>query len=68
MITKFLRRRNPRTSNPFDKTSARIQVHANGSQTFAFRKIATGASAANIITTEAGFRLTTESSQLLIAD
>jgi hypothetical protein len=66
MITKFLRRRNQRTSNTFDKTSARIQVHANGSQTFKFKKVITGSLLGDIVNTEAGLRLTTESSEHLI--
>lgn len=66
MITKYLRKRNPRTSNNFDKPSARIQVHANGSQTFLFKKIQTGSSLGDIINTETGFRLTSELSEHLI--
>jgi len=66
MITKFLRRRNPRTTNNFDKPSARIQVHANGSQTFLFKKVQTGSLLGDMINTETGFRLTSELSDRLI--
>lgn len=66
MITKFLRRRNPKTSNNFDKPSARIQVHANGSQTFLFKKVQTGSSLGDMLNTETGFRLTSELSERLI--
>ena len=66
MITKFLRKRNPRTTGNFDNSSARIQVHANGSHTFKFKKILTGSSLGDMLNTEAGLRLTSETPERLI--
>jgi len=68
MITKYLRRRNPKTLGDFDNSSARIEVHANGSHTFKFKKILTKISSEAILNTEAGLRLTTELSQRLIVN
>ena len=68
MITKFLRKRNPNSSGVYAKSFARIQVHANGAQTFKFKKILVGSEKGSIIKTESGLVLTTELSQRLIAD
>jgi len=42
MVTKFIRKRNVNTNLPFSKNFARVQVHADGSQTFKFTKLNTG--------------------------
>jgi hypothetical protein len=59
MITKFIRKRNQDPSKAFNKNFARIQVSGNN-QTFMFKKTVPASSAANYLTTEAGFNLTTE--------
>jgi hypothetical protein len=67
MITKFIRKRNVNTALPFSKGFARVQVHANGSQTFKFTKtrVAAGGTA---LATETGQTLTTEAGLRLIID
>jgi len=67
MITKFLKKRNANTNLAYDKLFARIQVHSNGSNTFAFKKLQT-TSIGNRLNTESGNRMTNELSQYLIAD
>jgi hypothetical protein len=59
MITKYIRKRNQDPSKAFNKNFARIQVSGN-EQTFRFKKIATAPVGVDYLTTEAGFRLTTE--------
>jgi hypothetical protein len=68
MITKFLRKRNQKTGNAFDKQFARIQVHANGDQTFKFKKTVVASTGSAMLNTETGFRLTTELSQHLLTN
>lgn len=69
MITKFIRKRNPNTALPFAKGFARVQVHANGSETFKFTKQRTTAPPVGaILTTETGAILTTETGARLITD
>jgi hypothetical protein len=70
MITKFIRKRNPRTSLPFAKGFARVEVHANGSETFKFKKtrISTPPVSGNRLTTETGAFLNTESGNRLLTD
>jgi hypothetical protein len=60
MITKFIRKRNPDPAKAFNKNFARIQVSGN-SQTFQFKKTVPASTGADLLTTEAGFNLTTES-------
>lgn len=64
MITKFLRKRNQDPAKAFNKNFARIQVSGNN-QTFRFKKSAIPSAGVDFITTEAGFRLTTESGDTL---
>jgi hypothetical protein len=70
MITKFIRKRNVDTALPFSKGFARVQVHANGSETFKFTKKAVSSPppAGTRLLTEAGSFLNTESSNRLITD
>lgn len=70
MITKFIRRRNINTALPFSKGFARVQIHANGDNTFKFTKraVSTPPPTGSLLTTEAGQNLTTESSNRLIID
>jgi hypothetical protein len=65
MITKFIRKRNIDPAKAFNKNFARIQVSAT-SQTFKFTKTVPPSTGVDFITTEAGFRLTTESGDNLI--
>lgn len=65
MITKYIRRRNQDPSKPFNKNFARIQVSGNN-QTFRFKKTVPSSTGVNILTTEAGFNLTTEGGDKLI--
>lgn len=54
---------------PFSKGFARVQVHANGSETFKFTKQrVTAPPAGDILTTETGQILTTETGARLITD
>jgi len=59
MITKYIRKRNQDPSKAFNKNFARIQVSGN-EQTFRFKKTTAPSVGADYLTTEAGFRLTTE--------
>jgi hypothetical protein len=70
MITKFVRKRNINTSLPFSNSSARIEIHANGSETFSFkkRKVSTPPSGNDNILTEAGVYLNNESSFRLVTN
>lgn len=69
MITKFIRKRNPNTALPFAKGFARVEVHANGSETFKFKKTRiTAPPAGNRLTTETGAFLNTESGNRLLTD
>ena len=68
MITKFIRKRNANTLLPFAKGFARVQVHANGSETFKFTKKVAGPINGAILTTETGAILTTETGARLITD
>jgi hypothetical protein len=64
MITKFSRKRNVNTNLPFSNDLVRIQVHANGSDTFSFKKRRASAppvESFNILT-ESGAYLNNESS------
>jgi len=63
MITKYLRKRNLNQSLPYTKTFARIQIHADGSQTFRFAKVRTPAAGTGNLLTEASFYLNTELGQ-----
>ena len=65
MITKFIRKRNQDQAKAFNKNFARIQV-SGSNQTFKFKKVAITQSGADLLTTEAGFTLTNESSVNLI--
>jgi hypothetical protein len=60
MITKFIRKRNQDPAKAFNKNFARIQVSGN-SQTFQFKKTVPASVGTDLLTTEAGFNLTTES-------
>lgn len=70
MITKFIRKRNVNTALPFSKGFSRVQVHANGDNTFKFAKKAVVAPppVGSLLLTEAGQFLTTESANRLIID
>jgi hypothetical protein len=69
MITKFIRKRNVNTALPFSKDFARIQVHSNGSNTFKFtKKQISSPGTGTLLTTEAGFNLTTESGDRLVIE
>lgn len=68
MITKFIRKRNVNTALPFSKGFARVQVHANGSQTFKFTKTQVTTPGGTALTTETGQILTTEAGARLIID
>jgi len=71
MITKFIRKRNVNTTLPFSNNSARIEIHANGSETFSFKKRITTTPppvGVNNILTEAGSYLNTESSLRLATE
>ena len=59
MITKYIRKRNQDPSKAFNKNFARIQVSGN-EQTFKFKKTVPPTTGVNFLTTEVGFRLTTE--------
>jgi hypothetical protein len=65
MITKFIRKRNQDPSKAFNKNFARIQVSGNN-QTFKFKKTVPASTGAELLTTEAGFNLTTEGGDNLI--
>jgi len=70
MITKFIRKRNVNTALPFSKGFARVQVHANGDNTFKFTKkpVSTPPPAGSLLLTETGAFLNTESSNRLMTD
>jgi hypothetical protein len=70
MITKFIRKRNVNTALPFSKGFARVQVHANGDNTFKFTKriVSTPPPVGSILTTELGQALTAETGDRLITD
>lgn len=65
MITKFLRKRNQDPAKAINKTFARIQV-SGSNQTFQFKKVAQTIVSGDFLATEAGFTITTESSDNLI--
>lgn len=65
MITKFIRKRNVDPAKAFNKNFARIQVSGN-SQTFQFKKTVPPSTGVNLITTESGLTITTESGDNLI--
>ena len=68
MITKFIRKRNVNTALPFSKGFARVQVHANGSNTFKFTKRQVATPGGTALATETGQTLTTEAWLRLIID
>lgn len=67
MITRFLRKRNQDPAKAFNKNFARIQVSGN-SQTFKFKKTIPASTGVDFISTETGFRLTTEAGLNLITE
>jgi len=69
MITKFIRKRNVNTNLPFSRNFARVQVHADGLQTFKFTKRIASSPippADSAIITEQDFFLTSELGNRLI--
>jgi hypothetical protein len=70
MITKFIRKRNINTALPFANGFARVEVHANGSETFKFKKmrVSTPPVSGDRITTETGAFLNTESGNRLLTN
>ena len=70
MITKFLRRRNVNSDPAYLKSFSRIQVHANGDQTFKFSKKPNVApvSATGLLLTEASAYLNTELGQRIVVE
>jgi hypothetical protein len=69
MITKFLRKRNVDVGLPFSKNFSRIQVHANGDQTFKFvKKQNATPPTTGLLLTEASSYLNTELGQRIIVE
>jgi hypothetical protein len=65
MITKFIRKRNPDPAKAYNNNFARIQVSGK-SQTFKFKKTVPPSTGVDYISTEAGFKMTTEGGDNLI--
>lgn len=70
MITKFLRKRNLNSDPAYLKSFSRIQVHANGDQTFKFTRKPNIApiSAVGLLLTEASSYLNTELGQRIVVE
>ena len=70
MITKFLSKRNVDVGIPFSKNFSRIQVHANGDQTFKFvkKQNITPPPATGLLLTETSGYLNTELGQRIVVE